>query len=141
MKEFAELLNRAVPRFTSKKAMAKAIGLSPTRLSHALKGGEYPFNVENCLRLADVADIPPREVLRAAGKAEIADLLDRLYPRAGKPSLTATEWKLVVLFRETGRHQPALLEVVSGLSAGRVSKGGDQAARPTEKETVRSPRG
>lgn len=61
--------------------------MSTPRLNRALNKGDYPFNVLNCLRLARLADAPPSEVLRAAGKDEIADLIEVLY---GSPDETMT---------------------------------------------------
>jgi transcriptional regulator with XRE-family HTH domain len=100
--DFSRYLDSVAAEFPSKKALAKAIGISQPRLSHALSGeGPYTFNVENCLRLAKVTNRSPLEVLRAAGKAEIADLLEFLFPKAGKPTirneqrLLLDDWELL----------------------------------------------
>lgn len=73
-----DLLTRLVAEFGSQTALALAIGVSPSRMSRLL-GGTYSLEVLNCLRLADVSGESPSVVLRAAGKGDIADLLERLY--------------------------------------------------------------
>lgn len=94
MNEFSSYLQQIAESFPSRKALAEALGISQPRLSHALGGaGGYTLNVENCLRLAKVANRPAGEVLRAAGKSEIADLLDFLYPRAGRPTMSGADRK------------------------------------------------
>lgn len=96
MNDFTRYLQQVADGFPSRRALAEALGISAPRLSHALSGnGGYTLNVENCLRLAMVANRPAAEVLRAAGKKEIADLLDHLYPRAGRPAVTGAERQLL----------------------------------------------
>jgi transcriptional regulator with XRE-family HTH domain len=83
--DFSKYLQRIAEEFATKKALADAIGMGQPRLSHALSGEDgYTFNVENCLRLAKIANRPASEVLRVAGKGDIAELLEHLYPRPGK---------------------------------------------------------
>jgi len=76
---FAALLMRLSLKYPTRKAFARAVGVNPTRLSRAINGDPVMFNVLHCLRLARVTGEPPGVVLRAAGKHEIADLLDELY--------------------------------------------------------------
>jgi len=60
--------------------LAKAIDINASRLSRALNGTDtHSFNIENCLRLAKLSGEPASEVLRAAGKGEIAELIESLY--------------------------------------------------------------
>lgn len=78
--DFQELLNKIAARFASKKAFAKEVGIDPSRMSRALNGTDkLPFNVENCLRLAQISGEPPSKVLRAADKAKVANLIESLY--------------------------------------------------------------
>jgi hypothetical protein len=88
--EFQSLLIHAATQFPSQHAMADAIGISPARLNRAIHQGDYAFNVANCLRLALVTSITPSTILRAAGKGEIADLIERLYGSVD-PALTRPE--------------------------------------------------
>jgi transcriptional regulator with XRE-family HTH domain len=96
VRDFAAYLLEISKGFPSRKAFAEAIGVVPPRLSRVMAGEDaYSFNVENCLRLAKVANRPPGEVLRAAGKAEAAELLEFLFPKAGKPAVTADQKQLL----------------------------------------------
>lgn len=79
MADFKELLSRIAQKFESKKALADALDMDPSRLSRAINTGDFPFNIENCLRLAQVAGEPPSEVLRAADNGDIAELIESLY--------------------------------------------------------------
>lgn len=81
--EFQRLLDTAERQCGQKQLAAQAIGITPSRYSKLYGGEDYSLSVENCLRLAKVTRRPPAEVLRAAGKVEIATLLDELY---GAPS-------------------------------------------------------
>ncbi len=77
--DFKELLARIVQKFESKKALADALDMDPSRLSRAINTGDFPFNIENCLRLAKVSGESPSEVLRAADNGDIAELIESLY--------------------------------------------------------------
>lgn len=90
---FKTLLNKIAGRFPSRTALAKALNITPSRLSRALNTGDFPFNVENCLRLAKVSGEPPSEVLRAADNGEIAELIESLYG----PEKTVTDPAIVTL--------------------------------------------
>lgn len=77
---FTDLLNRIAEGFPTRHALAEALDINASRLSRALNGSEkFSFNVENCLRLAQISGEPASEVLRAADKGEIADLIESLY--------------------------------------------------------------
>lgn len=77
--DFRDLLNRILGTFKTQKAMADALKIDPSHLSKAINTGEFPFNVENCLRLAQISGEPPSDILRAANKGEVADLIESLY--------------------------------------------------------------
>lgn len=71
--------------YGTQDALAKAIGISPSRISRVLKNPDS-LAVANCLRLAKVTGLPPDEIFRAAGKSEIAELIHDLYgPAAPRP--------------------------------------------------------
>jgi hypothetical protein len=72
-KEFQELLAEVAKTYSSQKEFAEALGIDPSRLSKAINVGEFAFNPENCLRLAKLSGKPPSAILRAAGKADIAE--------------------------------------------------------------------
>lgn len=77
---FQELLNRIAKQFPTRQALAKALGINASRLSRALNGTDrLPFNIANCLKLAQLSGEPASDVLRAAGKADIANLIESLY--------------------------------------------------------------
>jgi transcriptional regulator with XRE-family HTH domain len=79
--EFRDLLETAARRFPTKHAFARALGITPGRLSRVL-GGEHSLDVLNCLKLAKLTGLSASEVLRVAGKGDIADLLEDLYGHA-----------------------------------------------------------
>lgn len=89
---FRELVLDLANRHGSLSALAQQLGLSPSRLSRVANGTPgASMEVVNCLRLAQLAGQSPAQVLRAAGKADVADLLDGLYGRIDSvlpPSLT-----------------------------------------------------
>lgn len=76
--EFRDLLETAAQAFPTKKAFARAIGITPGRLSRVL-GGEHSLDVGNCLTLAKLTGESPSRVLRVAGKPDIADAIEALY--------------------------------------------------------------
>jgi hypothetical protein len=82
---FAELLSRLATRFPSRRAFAIAIGTDPSRLSRAMNGDPTMFDVLRCLYVARATRENPSVVLRAAGKGEIADLLEELYGEPKTP--------------------------------------------------------
>jgi hypothetical protein len=93
--EFKALLNKIAIRFPSRQAFANAIGMNGSRLSRALNTGDFPFNVTNCLRLAKLSGESPAEILRAAGKADVADLIESLYGKDRTRLLSLGERELL----------------------------------------------
>jgi transcriptional regulator with XRE-family HTH domain len=94
--DFSKYLRQVEKQFGTQRALAEAIGITPQRLSRALAEGDgYTLNTENCLRLAKIANRAPGEVLRAAGKEDIADLLEFLFPKAGRPTITGHQRELL----------------------------------------------
>ena len=83
------LLKRLVDRYGTQTALAKAIDITDSRLAKVLKGDSGAFNVLNCLKLARVANMSPSQILRAADKADIAELIEELYGESAQPPLTA----------------------------------------------------
>jgi hypothetical protein len=90
--DFKELLNRVAGMFATRKALADALDMDPSRLSRAINAGDFPFNIENCLRLAQVSGEPASDVLRAADKGAIAELIESLY---GQQTLASNERELL----------------------------------------------
>src|SRR4029453_9799553 len=78
-RDLPDMIREAAQHFGSKSALAHAVGINASRLSRLAHHGEYSLNIENCLRLAKVAGLPASDVLRAAGKGDIADLIESLY--------------------------------------------------------------
>ncbi len=76
--DFGDFLEDLATQFPTKQAFAEAIGITPSRFSRVL-AGTYTLNVLNCLRVAKAAGRSPSAVLRAAGKSEIADLIESSY--------------------------------------------------------------
>jgi len=83
---FKTYLKRLQKRhYPSLRAFAADLGIDATRLSRGT-----PFDLRGCLNLARITGEPPSAVLRAAGKADMADLIESLYGR-GTPSLTVEQ--------------------------------------------------
>lgn len=83
MVRFKQLLSSLRNRYGSTNALAEALAIDPSHLSRAMGARGQPFNIEGCLRLAKVTNEDASMVLRAAGKADIADLIEANY---GPPS-------------------------------------------------------
>lgn len=79
------LLKKLVARYGTQSALADAIGLTDSRLTKVLRGDSGGLGVLNCLRLAKVAGVAPSTVLRAAGKGDIADLIEDMYGKSATP--------------------------------------------------------
>lgn len=95
VEKFKDLLGRIVSRFPSQEAFAKAMGMNSSRLSRAIKKADFPFNVENCLRLAKVSGESASEILRAADKADVAALIESLYGKDRSRLLSTAERELL----------------------------------------------
>jgi hypothetical protein len=109
--EFVRLLRRGLAKTGSQVALGRTLGVSKQRISSALAGVGYPFGVVNCLKLARLIDERDWVVLRAAGKAPIADMLERSYGdrpmRVGDP--------LEILTPTQRRHVLALVRDLAGI--------------------------
>lgn len=123
---FRQLLKRLQKKhYPSVRAFADALETDASRLSRGL-----PFDVRGCLRLALLTGEPPSSVLRAAGKGDVAALIERLYG-SSPPLLTADEQRMLRAMTHI-RHasdRQALITIAEALaqwpSGGTV--GGDDA--------------
>jgi hypothetical protein len=115
---FVRLLRRGLVKVGTQKALGKALGLSKQRISSALAGRGYPFGVLNCLKLARLIGERDWLVLRAAGKPEIADMLEQAYshrPIRPAPPPQADPDPLDGLSATQRRH---ILAIVRDLTSG-----------------------
>ena len=114
--DFQTLLDRAARRVGSQVALAKALGIDPTRISRLVRGsGDYArLNFENCLRLAQILDELPVDILKAAGHTEQARLFEQLCgPPSAERSLRSSEWQLLKMWRELpAARQAAILTLL-----------------------------
>lgn len=121
----------------SAKTFATALGIHHSRIYRALQHGGDPFDVRGCITLAKVTGADLLVILRAAGKADIADgLRDLLGPTL--QSATPARQRLIDvcdrLTEEQIRYVTITLEVlVEGRTDG-------PAATPPLKRTRRRPR-
>ena len=107
---FRLYLDRAAKHLGSQLALAKALGIDPTRVRRLMRGGgDYAhLNFENCLRLAAILDEWPADVLRAAGHAEQAVLFEQFCgPSGSDRSVRSSEWQLLQAWRELPREKQA----------------------------------
>jgi len=65
----------------TKQQLARELGITPSSLSH-LAVGNMGASVDVCLRLAAASGVSASKILRAAGKHDVADLIEQLYGRA-----------------------------------------------------------
>jgi transcriptional regulator with XRE-family HTH domain len=115
--EFRDLLETAAKKYPTKKEFAKAIGITPGRLSRVL-GGEHSLDVGNCLTLAKLTGESPSRVLRVAGKGEIADAIETLYGPAA-PSISPRDREVLRVWNNLSpRAQENLRVIMVDLYAG-----------------------
>lgn len=114
----AQMLDRlARTHFDGKTThLAAAIGVTPSRFSRLMRQGEYSLSAENCLRVSRVTGEDPDQVLRAAGKGDVADLIHELY---GKADASAEEKQLLRTWRSLpeDRRKVLLTGVIEPLAA------------------------
>lgn len=82
----------------TKTVFARTLGISLERLLKVLKEPKDSFGVRNLLRLAEVSGRPASPMLRAANKADIAELIERLYGQDRATLLSATERELLAVW-------------------------------------------
>lgn len=111
--------------------LAAATGLTLSAFSRGVKK-EGTLNVENCLRLAETTGIAASQVLRTAGKGDIAELIERLY---GKADLTPAEAKLIGQFRMVDSSAQVTIFSVAESLARRAP--GSSSAMPDERKSRR----
>lgn len=76
--------------------LAEAVGLHQSSFSRGAAKGT--LSVESLLKLAQVTGEPPGDVLRLAGKDDVADLLDDLYGTTGA-TVSRTELRVIQAYR------------------------------------------
>ncbi len=108
MTTLARLVNRAKPAFGSYRAIGEAAGISESALIRAVKNDRV-LGTDKLLALAEAIGASPTTVLRACGKHETAELLERLYGTPPVP-LSAVDRALVAL---PAARKRALLAVAS----------------------------
>jgi hypothetical protein len=84
--------------------LAKLLGIGAPHLSRVSAGKGPTLGDKALLKLAELENLDAGAVLRAAGKKDLAELLDRLYPKRGRPS--RAEEELVARFRSLTRTLP-----------------------------------
>jgi hypothetical protein len=103
MRSFSPLLRRIVARRFSgaPTELARRLHIAPSQLSRAMsRHHPQPFDIPGCLRLAQVSGENPSTILRAAGKADVARLLEQLYgpprpPLAPQLQALVTAWMAI----------------------------------------------
>lgn len=115
--EFQELLEGAARRYRTKGDLARALGITPGRLSRVL-GGEHSLDVGKCLTLAKLTGESPSRVLRVAGKGQIADAIEDLYGPGATPVSPKERELLDVWSALTQRAREGLLQTMSELPHG-----------------------
>jgi transcriptional regulator with XRE-family HTH domain len=123
--ELADLLATLIKASGGTKTdFGRAVGLGSSTISHLLSGDpHYALGIEPCLRIAHATGCPPSTLLRAAGKGEIALLIESLYgpaaaQRMPQPEFTIEERRIVTQWRTMPRKiRQALLIMIVKLTA------------------------
>jgi hypothetical protein len=101
MTRLSKLVEAAVPRFGNYQRIADAAGFTLSALMRALKGGGI-LGVDKLVALAEAIGADPADVLRAAGKEDVAEILERVYGTPLRP-LNAIDRALLKLPADTKR--------------------------------------
>lgn len=120
-KDLQAILTKLVERYGTQTALAKAIGLTDSRLAKVLKGDAGTLSTLSCLRLAKVAGISPSQVLRAAGKSDVATLIEDMYGTTARPALEETNADQFLDLSEKGKS--LLKSLVEELARAKRSRG------------------
>ena len=97
-------LLRDAQKNRKQEELANFLGIGAPHLSRVSAGTGPTLGEKALLKLADLEDLDPAAVFRAAGKTDLAELLDRLYPKRNRPS--RAEDALVTRFRRFARNLP-----------------------------------
>jgi len=124
-------------RYGTMRVIADKIAMSESGFTRGVKRGT--LSVENLLDLARETDTHPSTVLRMAGKARVADLIEQLYG-SGQDALTTSQREILGLWAAI--NDPKLRQAVR-YTMGKLATSVDDAppraarakARPTPEET------
>lgn len=124
--DFALLIRALVKQHGGTKTeFAKAVGLTPSALSHLASNASAQASIEVCLRIARAGNISASRVLQAAGKGHVADLIERLYGPAARfarthaQAVSARDRALLDEWRTLGvAEQRAMALLISRIAAG-----------------------
>lgn len=83
-------------RYKTEGAVARAIGMTESGFSRAVKAGT--FDVENCLKLAHATREPAPKVFELAGKSDVDLLIQHLYGPPPKTAQSREAANLAVLY-------------------------------------------
>jgi DNA-binding transcriptional regulator YdaS (Cro superfamily) len=130
--QLAAIALRAVAAVGSKKDLASQLGVTPTQVTRLTKDGkdgegESSTSIERCLMLARIARESPSAVLRAAGKSEVAVLIESLYGSARpvapfQPLASEDESCLKVWQQLTRRDRRIVMNLLESLAAEGASQ-------------------
>lgn len=103
--EFVAWVARVKDDYGTYGKLADSLELTESGFLRGVKNGT--LRVETLLRLAKLTGVDPADVLRFAGKHELADILLHLYGRVKAPSLNKQERHILDLWREV-KHDKTL---------------------------------
>jgi hypothetical protein len=119
---FATFLRRLYTRhqhtYPTVRAFAGALGIDETQLSRAMGPRGKPFDTRRCLKLAAMTGENPTTILRAAGKGDLAILIEQQY---GEPSGTLSQdhQELLAAFDAIApQARPAILLIMQTMAKG-----------------------
>ena len=123
--------------YPSIRAFAAALGIDPTRISRGT-----PFDLRRCLLLAQVTGENPSTVLKAAGKGELAALIEALYTTPPE-RLGAEETELLTAFRAIpdAEARQSVITVVQYVATSFGSGSGQPSGPHSPGSTMPPPKG
>ena len=138
--EFTAWVERLIrDKFRTKRALASAVGLTESPFGRGVEAGS--LGVDSLLRLAMAAEAHPSDVLRMAGKGEIADLIERLYG-PGRDALTEPQRQLLELWArlpdpEARKSMLFTLRAIGNAAAHPVANGKASESSSTTRRAAR----
>jgi transcriptional regulator with XRE-family HTH domain len=102
-----------------KQAVAKVLGVTPSRYSRVRGGTGGGMQIENLFRLAQLVQRSPGAVLRACGKESLARLVEEAYGGGGVTATPDQDELIGLWMKVTRADQDAILVLLRALAGVR----------------------
>lgn len=122
--QFVEYMRGWIEQYGTATKLAGALEMTLSAFLRAIKH-EGTLSIENCVRFAQETGEAPGKVLRLAGKADVAELLERVYGGAPAPALNSHQRELLTLWEQIDHDaRDPILVLLRGLAEKRTSARG-----------------